>query len=492
MVIDTEPLFSQIFKISAACLLLKVDGPTFMIVAVSDKYLAMTATTREQLIGKDAFDIFPDKEGQQDGAITTRKAILEVFHTGRQVVIPDYLYHIYVPGKGRMEPFWWTSTFDPVFEEDGSVGYVLGTAVDNTDQHISRRTLNEAEEMLHLAVEAAHLGTWSIDVTSKEIMSSGRSKQLYGLKENEHATFESILNAVHEDYRDKVATTLAEAMQSDGTQSYIIDYPLQGIKDQHQRWVRSTAKLFLNVGDSGRMLCGTLVDITENKIVERKKNDFITMVSHEMKTPLTSIIAYLELLLKKSKAYNDDFMSNSISRARSQTNKLKNMIISFLDLAGVEDGNLVLNKSDFEINELISEMVADMLPYAVSHTIRFDGGKKLMVNADEAKIGQVVTNFLSNSIKYADTGTEILIQYETDHKSIKVMISDHGPGIKPEHQKKLFDRFYRVNRDVKTKSGFGIGLYLAAEIIKHHQGSIGVTSEEGKGSTFYFILPIRK
>jgi two-component system sensor histidine kinase VicK len=484
------PSFEHVFNQAAACLLMRVYENKFVIEAVSDKYLALTSTRREDLIGKDPFDIFPDKEDHPDGAISTRNAILQVWKTGKPVIIPDYLYYIHSPASGHLEPYWWRSTFEPILDDSGAVKFVLGTAVDQTSQHLVHLNLDKAEEMLRLAIEAADIGTWSIEVESKAIVSSARSKALYGLPEDEYSTLEGVLNAIHPDYRKKAADTLNEVMNSDGKRSFIIDYPVRGIADQQERWVRSTAKLFLETADNKPVVCGTLVDITESKSLEQKQNDFISMVSHEMKSPLTVVTAYLDLVLEKAKKLNDGLISSSLFRARVQTSKLKNMIIGFLDMAHMEDGKLSISKSRFSFRELAEEVINEMLPFAAGHQLIFEQGPDIMLLADRAKTGQVISNLLSNAIKYSAPNTKIRVGYSATARTIKITITDQGIGIEPEHQQKLFDRFYRVDYSHRSKSGFGIGLYLAAEIVRAHKGKIGVRSTVGEGSTFWFTLPL--
>lgn len=232
-------------------------------------------------------------------------------------------------------------------------------------------------------------------------------------------------------------------------------------------------------------------DITEKKHEERRKNDFIAMVSHELKTPLTSITSYIQLLLSKARKDKDDFEIYALSRSEVQARKMTSMIQDFLSLAKLEEGKISINKEIFDLYPIMEEISSDAKFLTTNHTIEFKGCKDIFIEADKNKIGQVLINLMSNAIKYSPNGGTIIIGCEREGSSIKIFVSDEGVGINPSDQRNLFTRFYRVrNEKVKNISGFGIGLYLIAEILKYHDSKIEVTSEEGVGSTFSFVLPV--
>ncbi|MCC8426512.1 ATP-binding protein [Mucilaginibacter sp. UR6-11] len=233
-------------------------------------------------------------------------------------------------------------------------------------------------------------------------------------------------------------------------------------------------------------------DISEKKLEEQRKNDFIAMVSHELKTPLTSIRSYIQVLLAKAKTEQDEFKLNALTRADAQSKKMTTMINDFLNLTRLEEGKIQLTKELFDLHPVIQEVTADAQFLAISHTILFKGCDGVKVYADKDKIGQVMINLLSNAVKYSPTNSTILVDCNVSAGKIKVCIRDQGIGISREDQKKLFNRFYRVrNEKVKTVSGFGIGLYLVSEILRYHDSKIEVESEEGKGSTFWFMLDVK-
>jgi two-component system, OmpR family, sensor histidine kinase VicK len=217
------------------------------------------------------------------------------------------------------------------------------------------------------------------------------------------------------------------------------------------------------------------------------------MASHELKTPLTSLKAYIQLLSKRLASSGDSFAINSLTKAGQQVNKMTDLIYGFIDLSKLEPGKLQLSVQEFELNELIADCISDINQTSPGHVIDFKPKDKIRVRADKEKIRQVAGNFLSNAIKYSNKGSRIIITCKKLKSSVKVSVIDEGIGIKSKDQEKLFQRFYRVeNPRMKNISGFGIGLYLANEIIQLHKGKIGVESEEGKGSTFYFTLPLSK
>jgi two-component system sensor histidine kinase VicK len=230
-------------------------------------------------------------------------------------------------------------------------------------------------------------------------------------------------------------------------------------------------------------------DITDKKLEEQRKNDFIAIVSHELKTPLTSVKSYIQLALRKAKGRADDFSENILSRADAQTRKMTDMIHNFLNLSRLEEGKMALSLSHFSLKQLMDETVQEGLVLAPNHVIVYHGCPEFELYGDREKISQVTINLLNNAVKYSKTGSSITIDCLLNDGQIKISFTDEGVGIRKEDQIHLFERFYRVNNDqIKHISGFGIGLYLVAEILKLHGSEIKVESNLGNGSVFFFSL----
>lgn len=230
-------------------------------------------------------------------------------------------------------------------------------------------------------------------------------------------------------------------------------------------------------------------DITSKKQEERRKNDFIAIVSHELKTPLTSVKSYIQVLLAKAKKEGNDFIINALSRAEVQTNKMTSMINDFLSLARLEEGKIHLHKVSFELQPVLADMVHEARFLASGHTVKLQDCDSVTIHADKDKISQVLNNLLSNAIKYSHKGSTVIMGCQKKDGKVRIFVRDEGIGISRVDQKRLFERFYRVeNEKLKNVSGFGIGLYLVAEILRYHGSSIHVESEDDKGSMFYFDM----
>lgn len=232
-------------------------------------------------------------------------------------------------------------------------------------------------------------------------------------------------------------------------------------------------------------------DITYKKQEEQRKNDFIAIVSHELKTPLTSMRSYVQLALAKAVKRSDPFTENVLSRAEMQTRKMTALIQDFLNLSRLEEGKMSLNISDFSLTGLIEEVLSDTLTVSGTHVLKYEAREEVTISGDREKIGQVMTNLIGNAVKYSPEGTTIEMRCKVTNGQVEFSVVDQGYGISKADQIRLFERFYRVETGRQGHvSGFGIGLYLVSEILKLHGAEIKVQSKLGQGSKFSFVLPV--
>lgn len=262
-------------------------------------------------------------------------------------------------------------------------------------------------------------------------------------------------------------------------------------KQGSYRWLLARGRPRFRSDGSFAGYISSTIDITEIKENEQRKNDFISMVSHELKTPLTSVISYVQVLQKKAVTNGDSVAAGMLDRAGIQLAKMTGMINGFLNVSRLESGKIYMDLHRFDIAQLLKEAEDEATVANVSHTFIFKPGTKTIVNADREKIGQVINNLISNATKYSPVGSTINVTSKVLKNRVQISVADEGLGISKEELPRLFERYYRVKgNENRHIAGFGIGLYLCSEIIKGHAGEIWAESTPGKGSTFYFTLPL--
>jgi len=228
----------------------------------------------------------------------------------------------------------------------------------------------------------------------------------------------------------------------------------------------------------------------ELQISLKTEEEFISIASHELKTPITSINAFLQVLLQMHPEVKDNRTNYMLTRSKSQVDRLITLIRELLDVTKIKAGKLDLNLEDVCLNDIIDDVIHDHLSTLTSHTIIKSGESDTRIKCDKSRIEQVVSNLLTNAIKYSVNADKIIVSIHEDEKNIQVDIRDFGMGIDKENVSKVFDRFFRAHgQDGGMLSSLGLGLYISADIIKRHNGKIWVDSEQGKGSTFHFSLP---
>jgi signal transduction histidine kinase len=227
--------------------------------------------------------------------------------------------------------------------------------------------------------------------------------------------------------------------------------------------------------------------------MEKKKDEFLSIASHELKTPLTSIKAYAQLLERTINTAKDVTAVKYINRVQSQVTKLSGLITDLLDISKIENGKLKITKKNFDFENLLTNAIDIIYQTHENNsvTIEREGDRiEELFLGDEVRIEQVLINYLTNAIKYAPNTDRIIVRTEKEDDQLIVSVKDYGIGI-PEHkQKNIFGKFYRVEESSVRFQGLGIGLYICSEIIKQHNGTVGIQSELGQGSTFYFTLPL--
>lgn len=233
-------------------------------------------------------------------------------------------------------------------------------------------------------------------------------------------------------------------------------------------------------------------ELLQSKLLEEKKDEFLSIASHELKTPLTTIKAYAQIALKQAQKSFDGSILEYLEKINIHTNKLNYLITELLDVSKIHSGKLSLAETIIDFSSYLHDVIHSIQHVTPTHKINLEVNCVQKVCIDTLRIEQVITNLINNAAKYSPGKDCIDISANVENGNVAVAIKDYGIGISEKNMKKLFSRFYRVEETSKSYSGLGIGLFISKEIIKQHKGKLWVESEEGKGSVFYFSLPVYK
>jgi signal transduction histidine kinase len=260
-------------------------------------------------------------------------------------------------------------------------------------------------------------------------------------------------------------------------------------KDGHHRYVEFMCTLYQ--ADGRDVIQCSIRDITDRKLLEQRKDEFISMASHELKTPITSLKGFLALLHQRLTPYKDEKALHYLSRIDSQVNKLIKLISDLLDISKMQTGQLLYQEERFDVNALVQEIVENVQGTTSTHRLLLESQTQAEVFGDRDRIGQVLINLLNNAIKYSPRANTVLVRVAKDSHQVIISVQDFGIGIAKEHQHKIFERFYRVTDSAeKTYPGLGMGLYISCEIVKRHGGQLWVESKKSEGATFHCALPL--
>jgi len=222
-----------------------------------------------------------------------------------------------------------------------------------------------------------------------------------------------------------------------------------------------------------------------------RKDEFMSIASHELKTPITSIKGFLQFALRMAEQRKFEQIYSFIDKANKQIEKLTTLVNDLLDVTKIQAGKMIFNFSEFNIEEVIEDALDGVQEQVNQHVVIKDI-HPAKTYGDRNRIEQVLSNFISNAIKYSPDGKKIIISASIHEGNLRVSVQDFGIGIPKSQSKFVFDRFFRVEESAHLFAGLGLGLYISAEIVQRHKGEIGVDSQEGEGATFWFEIPLQK
>jgi len=469
-----------------------------MIIEVANKPMLDILHQDTRILGKPILQSMPELKGEP-----AVQLIFDVFRTGNGsdgAEVPVRMMH-----NGQSEIRYFNFSYRPLLE-DGKIIGVMDLAVEVTDQvHVRQsleaiiaektelaKSLRSSEQRLQGILDTMAEGVGIIDANGQMVYANSMAQRILGLDEQE---------IKKRTFGDKSWQNL----RLDGSLLPNEEHPMammmqtaQPVYDQEIAVQPPNAdRMYISINaapifdDAGKLSggIGTFMDVTNRRKMMMQKEDFISVASHELKTPVTTLKATLQLLTKIQDTAKPELLRTMISQANKSMDKLNKLISALLDTNRISQGHLQIHKTNFNIGDLIREC-SQQIRGTDRHEVVLKGDLDLEINADEQQLEQVLLNFISNAVKYAPTSEQLVIEVIKQDHEARISVTDKGPGIPPEKIPYLFDRYYRVNHDSIQISGLGLGLFISAEIINKHGGKIGVNSQLGQGSTFWFTVPV--
>jgi PAS domain S-box-containing protein len=483
------------------------------------------------VVGKTYSEVLPELAGQG-----VYEQLDDVFTTGKPFHARNQRIDIFT--EGQMRTFYFNYSFTALTDQQGQIYGVMNTAADVTDVVLAKQEVEVTSNDLAAINEEMTVSNEELQSTNEEL--AAVNEELYTTNEelietqtrlqrtNEElaeseARFNFLLNAIPQqvwtarpdgalDYVNEVVSSdfgkTREEIVGHGWQAFIHPDDLQRCLD---KWLGSLKtgkeyliefRLLFAEGDyhwhlaravplieDGQITLwlGTNTNIELQKRNELKKDEFLSIASHELKTPLTSIKAFNQLLLRSP---DPEKMRQFAGKSAAHVIRLEKLISDLLDVTRLNAGKMAYDFLEFDFHEMLLESIESVQTTAPNHQILLKCDERLPIVGDRFRLEQVVINFLTNAVKYSPQGEKVIVNCHVENGHIIVSVQDFGIGIARENLDRLFDRYYRVDNTAMRFDGLGLGLYISSEIIQRHQGSFWIESEPGKGSTFYFRLPL--
>ena len=408
--------------------------------------------------------------------------------------------------------FWGSGLMFPLRNEGGETHGFLKIMRDRTAERQAEDSLRESEGRLRTAVESAQLGTWEMDPASSRVEVNERCRELFGIAANTEPVYETFLNAVHPDDRERVLTRAQEAVRGEKDGLFREEFRVVGVSDGVERWLRAAGQVqFKDEGKPERFV-GTVLEITEmvkaREVLSRRGEElertvaerteqlretvqqletFSYSVVHDMRAPLRSMRSFANVLSEEYGAKLDDTARDYLGRMQNSAARMDALITDVLTYSRVSSGQVTSTRVN--LNTLVREIVEHYPQFQESHQLIEIVSPLPIVCGNRTLLTQCISNLLGNALKFVRDGEapRVVIRSEKRGKNVRLWIEDSGIGIRPEYQDRIFGLFQRLHH-VDQYPGTGVGLAVVKRAVERMRGSVGVESEYGKGSRFWIEL----
>lgn len=476
---ETEYKFENLIKESDYSIAL-YKGEDLIIDMANDTMLH-TWGKDKSVIGKKLAEALPELDGQPFINI-----LKDIFKTKKTYAAKEDKVLLEV--DGILKTLYFNFSYKPLINPNGEVYAILNFATNVTDLVLAKKEIEEKEEKYRNLADSLPIIVWTADKDG--------NIDYYNKKWYEYTGFEGIDNREAATHKILHPDDINRAMQTwnnsqKNKSPYEIEYQFRDYKSEDSyRWFLGRAIPIKDPNEDVIQWIGTCTDINEFKQFQQQKDNFLGIASHELKTPLTSLKLYSQYLEKNLRKQDDNNNADVAKKMDDQINKLTALVNDLLDVTKIQNGKILLNKSDFNFDELVNEIITEQ-QMSTSHRIYLEAENIGNIYGDRHRISQVMSNLISNAIKYSPNSDKIQITTKlTEEGCVLFSVRDYGIGIPEDKKDKVFEQYYRVSGSKEhTFPGLGLGLYISSEIIQRSGGRIFVNSVEGKGSDFCFEIP---
>jgi PAS domain S-box-containing protein len=452
-----------------------LDGPQFVFELVNPHYQSFFPGRK--LVGMKLLEALPE-------LISTSipEIIQKVFETNEPFEAHEMPVPLTRTTDGVIEDRYFNFIYQTRHDVTGNADGIMVFAFEVTEIVLNRLKEQERENLFKFLLNAIPQQVWtakpdgSLDYVN-EVVSNDFGKSIENIVGTGWQAF------IHPEDLKYCLAQWMDALTR-GTE-YMVEFRLL-FADGSYKWHLARAVPLIEQGQITLWL-GTNTNIEVQKNNEQRKDEFLSIASHELKTPLTSIKAFNQLMVR---AENVTELQGHLKKSSDNILRLEKLIDDLLDVTKITAGKMKYNMDEFNFSEMVDDVVDGFKLIAVNHELVNTRNEDVVYLGDRFRLEQVLNNFLSNAVKYSPNGKKVIIESYLEQDNLVVSVQDFGIGIAKHEINRLFERYYRVDNTEMRFEGLGLGLFIASEILKRHNGTFWLDTEEGIGSTFYFRLPI--
>lgn len=452
-----------------------LDGPNLVFELINPPYQQLFPS--RDLLGKPLLQAIPEIKGQPIWDI-----LQNVYQTGETFEGDELFIPLAKYENGPVENRYFNFIYQARLDAQSHVDGILVFVFEVTETVLVKQKVEESEKRLRFLLDAMPQQVWTakpdgaLDYVNQVVCND------FG-KSLEHMIGQGWRAFIHPEDLQNCLQLWQNALETGN--EYVVEFRLK-MNDKQYKWHLGRAIALIENGKIELWL-GTNTNIDFQKSNEQKKDEFISIASHELKTPLTSIKAFNQLM---ERTKDTEKLKGFVKKSAAHILRLERLINDLLDVTKINAGKMIYNMQPFNFKQMLTDSIESVQYTSPSHQIILENSEDINYTGDHFHLEQVMHNFLSNAIKYSPEGKKVIVNSKIELGNIIVSVRDFGIGIAADKLDKLFERYYRVDNTAMRFEGLGLGLFIASEILKRHQGSFWIESEPENGSTFYFRLPL--